>query len=170
MANRLKPDKANENPGAAATATGADTTLEAGKLQRQDIPKRTSNAMSLFAKRGHKRVAKVVGYALTLGTADAWADASAIFAARLSDRERAGLAWAALRSLDPAHAEDVATALLGGAGQPIAPLFNPMDEAALWADMAAPAELEAYCLACFNAMSRGRKTAFLEYINGRASP
>ncbi|AUQ46946.1 hypothetical protein PhaeoP10_02626 [Phaeobacter inhibens] len=30
------------------------------------------NAMSLYAKDGHKRIAKAVGYALTLGTSAAW--------------------------------------------------------------------------------------------------
>ena len=127
------------------------------------------NPMALYAKPAHKKVARVVGYALTLGSADAWANAVAIFAARLTEAERAGLAWAALRSLPPAEAEDVAKALFGGAGQPVPPLFNFMDQAAHWAGWAAPAELDAYCLAAFRAMPQPRQAAFLEYVQGRAA-
>jgi hypothetical protein len=42
-----------------------------------------------------------------------------------------------------------------------------MDEAAYWADIASPEELEAYCLATFQAMQRGRRAAFLDHVQGR---
>ncbi|MGR3562949.1 MAG: hypothetical protein ACU0FH_16760 [Heliomarina sp.] len=50
---------------------------------------------------------------------------------------------------------------------PIAPLFNHIDEAGFWAMSAQPEEIEAYCLATFNAMPVARQRAFLEYAQGR---
>ncbi|MEY8842038.1 hypothetical protein AB9K41_23665, partial [Cribrihabitans sp. XS_ASV171] len=72
--------------------------------------------MSLYAKKAHKRAAKALGYALTLGGFDAWRDASAIWSARLAPDERAAVAWAALTALSREDAEKVATGVLGGAG------------------------------------------------------
>lgn len=116
-----------------------------------------------------KRVARSVGYALLLSDADAWHGLPVILAARLEPQQRAALAYAVLRSLSDDHAVAVCNAVLPGeAGQPIAPLFNYMDEAAHWADMAEPEALEAYCLASFNAMPRPRQAAFLEFVQGRA--
>lgn len=115
-----------------------------------------------------KSVARCVGYAAWLDTPDAWLSLPVVLAARLEPQQRAALAYAALRSLDPEHAATVCDAVLpDGAGQPIAPLFNHMDEAAFWADMAAPEELEAYCLASFKAMPRPRQAAFLDFVLGR---
>jgi hypothetical protein len=126
------------------------------------------NAMSLYAKDEHKRAARMLGYALTRGTADAWLDAAAVFAARLTQQERAGMAFAALKAMDRDDAAMTAeAALCAGAGQPQAPLFGFMDQAAFWADMAEAEELEAYCLASFNAMPRGRQAAFLDHVKGR---
>lgn len=116
-----------------------------------------------------KRVSRSVGYALWLDNSDDWFGLPVILRARLDARQRAALAFMALKSLN--HEEAVLTAetaLAEGAGQPIAPLFNYMDEAAFWADMASPAELDAYCLATFNAMPRQRQAAFLEFVQGRA--
>jgi hypothetical protein len=57
---------------------------------------------------------------------------------RLDDAERVGMAYAALRSLHPDHVKDTLEAALGrsGAGMPQAPLFNHMDQAVFWADIA----------------------------------
>ncbi|MBZ0129915.1 MAG: hypothetical protein K8F59_12435 [Rhodobacteraceae bacterium] len=115
-----------------------------------------------------KRVSRSVGYALWLNTSADWFSLPVILRARLDARQRAALAFMALRSLDREDAVLTAEmALSGGAGQPITPLFNHMDEAAFWADMAEPEELEAYCLASFNAMPRGRQAAFLDFVQGR---
>lgn len=115
-----------------------------------------------------KRVARCVGYAAWLDEPDTWLGLPVVLAARLEPQQRAALAYAALRSLSDDHAAMVCDAVLpDGAGQPIAPLFNHMDEAAFWADMAAPEELEAYCLATFKAMPRVRQAAFLDFVQGR---
>jgi hypothetical protein len=78
------------------------------------------------------------------------------------------MAWAVLRSLTPEQIVDVAQVVLpDGVGAPIAPLFNHIDEAASWGDMAEPEAHEAYCLVCFNAMPAPRKAAFLKFVQGR---
>lgn len=117
-------------------------------------------------------VSRSLGYCLLLDDLDAWLGLASILRARLSTTERAALAHVALKALLPQDAKAVAEAALGGvmhsaAGQPIAPLFNHMDEAAFWADMATPDEREAYCLASFKAMPYERQSAFLEFVQGR---
>ncbi|KZY51183.1 MULTISPECIES: hypothetical protein [Sulfitobacter] len=117
-------------------------------------------------------VSRSLGYCLLLDNLDAWLSLPAILRARLSTTERAALAYVSLKALLPQDAEAVAEAALGGvmpsaAGQPIAPLFNHMDEAAFWADMAVPDEREAYCLASFKAMPYERQAAFLDFVQGR---
>ena len=97
-----------KNPGALAGATGVRDGETFYNSQRENTAKRGRSAMSLYAKPGHKSVARMVGYTLTLGTADAFADLAYVLHRRLDPKERAGLAYAALRSLDPELAELVA--------------------------------------------------------------
>lgn len=70
--------------------------------------------MSRFAKDRHKRVARCIGFVLTLATPQAWLDLSVILVARLSKAERAGLAYAALKSLEEDDAYDVASLAVFG--------------------------------------------------------
>ena len=127
-----------------------------------------SKTLSKYMPDAYKRVARTVGYSLLLTDADAWHGLTVVLTARLTPQERGAMAWAVLRSLTPEQVVDVAqTVLPEGVGAPIAPLFNHMDEAAFWADMAEPEALEAYCLASFNAMPAPRKAAFLEFVQGR---
>jgi len=55
------------------------------------------SAMSAFAHDRHKRVARTLGFALTLHDGPAWAAFTAIAAARLTVPERAATAGAAVR-------------------------------------------------------------------------
>lgn len=126
-----------------------------------------STSFSKLMKRPHLGATRMLGYALTSHDYETWEAASAVWQARLSPEERAALAWAALRSLDRDHALDVIETVLGGAGAPLPPLFNTIDAAAWWADIASPEELEAYCLATFRAMPRGRRAAFLDHVQRR---
>lgn len=117
-----------------------------------------------------KRVSKSVGYALWLDNADDWFNLPVILRARLHARQRAALAFMALKSLDREGALLTAEAALSdGSGQPIVPLFNHMDEAAFWADIASDGELKAYALACFTRLSPGNQAAFLDYVQGKAA-
>ncbi|KAA8616265.1 hypothetical protein [Salipiger aestuarii] len=67
--------------------------------------KRTS--FTKLMHRRHLSVTRALGYVLTLGTVEGWSDFCAIIAAHLSDHERAAIAFWALRSLDPEHADIV---------------------------------------------------------------
>ena len=116
----------------------------------------------------HKRAARVLTYALTLGDADSWATASAVWATLLEARETAALAFCALKSLSPNHARITAeTALESAAGPPMPPLLNHMDEATYWADFANDAELKIYALVTYNRMKEPDQAAFLDYVNRR---
>jgi hypothetical protein len=128
-------------------------------------------AMSEFIKPAHKAVARSIGYALTTGDNDGWGMFTTVVLLRLDDAERAGMTYAALRSLHPDHVEDTLEAALGrsGAGMPQAPLFNHMDQAVFWADMAEADELDAYCLASFNRMAPQRQSAFLGFVRRKAA-
>lgn len=117
-----------------------------------------------------KRVSRSLGYFLWIGTPDDLYGLSVVLRARLTPRQRASLAFASLQSLDHDLAYQTAEAAMGrDAGSPIAPLFNHMDEAAFWADMATPDELDAYALASFNRMAPQRQAAFLGFIRRRAA-
>lgn len=113
-------------------------------------------------------IANDFDHALAIGTQDAWWALIPDLLVKLTPYQCASLAFLALKTLDADIAAQVAEAVLQrGAGQPIAPLFNHMDEAAFWADMAEPEELEAYCLASFKAMPDYRQSAFLDFVQGR---
>lgn len=59
-----------------------------------------------------KRTSRTVGFALWLGGADDFLGLVPIFKVRLSEDERAGLAYAALRSLNHEHACWIADAAI----------------------------------------------------------
>jgi len=77
-------------------------------------PKITGRSiMAQHAKPAHKAAARMVGYALTLGDADGYLALAGVLELRLTDQERAGLAYAALRAMDHGAACTVADAALG---------------------------------------------------------
>ncbi|MCK0102535.1 hypothetical protein [Pseudohalocynthiibacter sp. F2068] len=128
------------------------------------------STMSLYGKDDHKRVSKMLGYALTLGDERAWTDASVVFQARLTPTECGRAAAAFLLALDEDQAGEVAGMFLHGAGMPQSPLFSPMDQASHWADMASTGERKAHCLASYNRLSPQDQAAFLQHVkNGAAT-
>ncbi len=64
--------------------------------------------MSKFARPAHKSAARSLGYALTTGDEAGWASFTALIYMRLSVKERAALAYAALMALDEREADLVA--------------------------------------------------------------
>ncbi len=133
----------------------------------RDTPK--PSILSRYMKPEHKRLSRMLGYCLTLGTAEAWAGFSFVAAARLEATERAALGFAALGSLDADQARMTAAAVLGEAGDPLPPFLGGMEDAVHWADWASPAELDAYCLAAFRRMAPDRQAAFLRFVQRRAA-
>ena len=61
-----------------------------------------------------KRASRSIGYALWLDHTAAYANLATVLMARLSERQLAGLAWAALRALDPDTAYAVADLAIFG--------------------------------------------------------
>jgi len=100
-----------ENTGAAATVLGVNQDKKTASFRRNNTPK---SAMSLYAKDRHKKAAKGLGFALTLGTESAWHSLTIILMARLTEAERAALAFATLNSLSENHAYMTASAALFG--------------------------------------------------------
>ncbi|MEM1149839.1 MAG: hypothetical protein AAGI03_04680 [Pseudomonadota bacterium] len=134
------------------------------KTEPDTRPKRRS-ILARFIKPTHKRLSKVLGYALTLASGKGWQTFSAIAAAYLSDQERVSLAFAALRSLDPDLAEQTAAAALKAAGSPLPPFLGGLEDARQWASIATPAELKAHGVATHEAMSLRDKAAFFKHIS-----
>lgn len=77
------------------------------------------------------------------------------------------MTWALLRSLSVNDAEIVAQTVLGGAGEPLPHFLDLMKEARDWAFYANKREIEAYAVACFEAMPERRQRAFSGYIQRR---
>jgi hypothetical protein len=72
------------------------------------------SAMSLFGKPAHKKMARALGYALNIGTSAAWHSLTIVLLARLTTAERAGLAYAALKSLEEDQAYKTASVAIFG--------------------------------------------------------
>ncbi|NRB17235.1 MAG: hypothetical protein HRU33_06555 [Rhodobacteraceae bacterium] len=100
-----------ENAGSAATAPSVNYHKKTASFRRNNIHK---SAMSLYAKDRHKKVAKGLGFALTLGDESAWHGLTIILMARLSEAERASLAFATLNSLSENNTYMTASAALFG--------------------------------------------------------
>lgn len=112
----------------------------------------------------HAAIQRTLGHCLTLGTVEAWFKFGFVAAARLSEAERAALAFAALRSLGPEQADAAAAAALGANGAPLPAFLGGMDEARSWASYANRSELKAHALAAFEAMNATDRAAFFRHI------
>ena len=130
--------------------------------------KRRARTFGSYIADRQKRASRMLGYALVLNDANAWQGASVVFAARLEQGELIGLAFAALRALEPEPREAVFDLAhwgeTEGAGPPLPPFAGVMDDARWWASFASRRELKAYALASFEAMSPRDRAAFLEHV------
>ena len=140
----------------------------------QDIPEtntepdtlRKASTLAKFMKPDHKRMARVIGYTLTLSNADAWAGFTTVARARLTSEERAALAWAALRALDtPEQAELVAETVLTFAGSPLPTFLSQMQDARWWASFASLKERKAYARAAYESLPFHDQIAFRNHIS-----
>jgi len=114
----------------------------------------------------HKRAAKALGYALVLADPKNWASTAIIWEARLEPAERYELARSVLLAMRPEDTEALFADVMGGAGYPLPPFLDPLDDAQWWADLANPAERRAYCLAAFMAMNKREQRDFLDFAKG----
>ena len=106
--------RGKENTGAAATAPGVKIAKKPLGSCRKNTTSKGKSAISLYGKDGHKRIAKAVGFALTIGSTAAWHALTILLIARLTEAERAGLAYSAMRSLDEDNAYAVASLAIFG--------------------------------------------------------
>ncbi len=170
-----------ENPGALAGATGANS--KAGQLQEAGYRESDLDATWRLAKDRHKRAAGMILCSLIMGdeSPETLPGAAFVLRVRLTTKELVGLAFAALRALDPEPREMTFEAAhwgeVSGAGAPMPPWFNVMDDARWWASYASRRERKAYCLAAFEAMPPADQSAFLRHVQregahrvGRLSP
>lgn len=75
----------------------------------------------------------------------------------------------AIDQCDPMDAALIMSDALDGlrCAPPIPPLLNALEEAKEWAEHAAPFEIKAYCLACYNAMPPKSQAGFIQHVKGR---
>ena len=114
MTNLSGNVEAKENAATSAKVNGVKDDKKRDISCADATPKRSANAMSLYAKDRHKRASKSLGYVLTMATPDAWEGFVLILKARLTTGERQALAMAALVTLDDDTAYRTASAALFG--------------------------------------------------------
>lgn len=116
----------------------------------------------------HKSACRMLGYSLTANTADGWQDCARLWALRLEQGPLGGIAFAALRALDPDRRQTAFDLAHWGeaedAGAPLPTWGNVMDDARWWAGCASRRERKAYALASFEAMAPQDRAAFLEHV------
>jgi hypothetical protein len=118
----------------------------------------------------HRRVGRYVSIALIVGEAQHWIYLKTILRGLLTPRERAALAFAAMRSLSKDNRLKVAINAIpewAEFGSPLPTFLDVADDARWWAANASPKEIDAYLLACFNALQRHRQIEFGQYIQTR---
>lgn len=125
----------------------------------------SAGRFSRFITPEHKRMSRLIGYCLSIGTPGAWEGFTAVAAVRLSVVERGALAYAAMNSLDPEFARMTATAAFGAAGSPTPSFLGGMNDARQWAAQANHYELKAHALAAFEAMTAQDQAAFYQHIS-----
>ena len=113
----------------------------------------------------------MLAYALTLGNEETWWMTSAVWAQRLTHKERGALAFASLHSCDEDVTRLVCEAVFdcSAGGTPTPPFLSPMDDASHWADSADPRYIKACVLAGYNRMPPSEKTAFLDFVLGKSA-
>lgn len=126
--------------------------------------------LSSYMKPNHKRMSRMLGYTLTLGNVEAWAGFRFVSMVRMTEAERACLAWFSLSSLEPENCDQVAQGVYRSAGWPLPAFLGGMEDARFWASMATVNELKAYALAAFQAMPAKEQSAFFRFINSIEVP
>jgi len=87
------------NPGALAGATGA--AVDDRQITLQEYQRRALRATWARLEPRHRQAVKMLALSLHLGGSAGWPGLALVLRARLTESERAALALAALRALDP---------------------------------------------------------------------
>lgn len=124
-----------------------------------------SDLISRHMKPAYKRMSRMLGYCLAIGTEEAWAGFRYVAMARLEEVEAAQLAYFTLSSLHPDNVEKIARLAIGSAGTPAPAFLGGMEDARTWAAWASRHELKAYALAAFEAMEPRDQAHFYQHIS-----
>ncbi len=117
-----------------------------------------------YLKPRHQSVVDMIGHVLTLkNDVEAWCGLTTVLGARLSPFERGCLAATVLDAAeDEQFWKVVETAVPDRLISQPRPMFLDLDaEARWWADLASPAELQAWLAACFVRLPKCEQTSFL---------
>ena len=131
-----------------------------------------TNLIQRVAKKAHMKIARVIVYALSLGEVDGWLDFRTIIKAKLTTKERASLAYAALLSLDEQTRELVCENAFEARplnSEPMPPAFELIDEAKWWASRADRETKQVYIMSIYSHMTPEQKAAFGDYIKRAAA-
>ena len=121
--------------------------------------------MGVFVKKDHcERVSRMMKHALTLGNdASVWDGFTLILSTGLSGFERAAMFSSVARSLHPEDRRFVLGEIerREGAGMPLPPIYDPMNDATWWASIASIEERKAVLVAAFQSLPTREQNAFL---------
>lgn len=127
----------------------------------------TNSTFSRGAQPRHLTVARAWAHTLHLGNRAAYQGQAVILRAKLTPDERLRVAWAGLLACDDDEGARIARAVLGpsqGAGPPLAPFADVLDDARWWAGIASREELRTYVLAGFHALDPRDQADFLAVV------
>ena len=121
-----------------------------------------------YYKDRHKRTARSFLYALALDEVNGWLSLKSIMMARMSEKERASLAYTALRSLNEEQRESVARHAVDVdlIGPPMPPWSDLREDATWWTQRASLAEKETYLLTIYEHLPKKDKKEFAQYLAG----
>ncbi len=145
--------------------TGETLGIDKSEKKPRSSNRKSSEIFAKYVKPEHKRMSRMLGFALTENCPHGWRSFADVAATRMTLEERGSLAFAALHSMSSASAEMTAAAALAAAGAPLPAFLGDMTDARDWASLATRDELRAYCLAAFEAMDPQDQAAFFQHIS-----
>jgi hypothetical protein len=120
----------------------------------------------------HRRVGRYVSIALIVGEPQHWLYLKTIMADLLLPRERAALAFAAMRSLSEDDRMKVATNAIpewAEFGSPLPTFLHISNDARWWAANISIQERKTYLMACLNHLSEVDRRDLTNHLAGRAA-
>ncbi|MGA0615568.1 hypothetical protein [Paracoccus sp. KR1-242] len=137
-------------------------------MEATEVKPQARGSISHLIEPQHKAAARMLGYALTVGTPGTWHRAAIVWEAQLTQEERCAVAESFLLSLPPDEVAALAEDELAGLSA-VPPFARTSDAASWWASDADIEERGTYLIAIWEVMTPEEKTAFLGFALGRAA-
>lgn len=149
---------------------GLNTVQADQEMSRSARPEKAqrrkgNSLLSRFMQDRHKRMSRMLGYALTLNNPDTWLAFGLVAAARLTFHERSALIMSLVHSLPERCAMETCFDAMHQFGDPSPSFLGGIEDARAWASTATRTELKAYTLACFEALPPADQAAFFRHIS-----